>query len=83
MATDIRSIYARDTYIGSICAVGTWIRCTSVRGAYTGCIYVRSAFARGVKPKILAGSEVILAGPDVNNCYLMELVFASINGVSC
>lgn len=65
MAASIRNTYVRDTYIGSNCAMNTWIWCTTIGNAYTRNIYISGAYIRDIKPKILARSELILRSPGI------------------
>lgn len=85
IATSIRSTYARDISIVSICVVGTWISSLGIGGARTQYICARDAFAWGVEPGALIGSKVTLAGPKINDCgflSFMGYIFASTEEVS-
>ena len=86
MAANIKSISARNTYISSTYAVGTWIGCAGIRGACTRCICARGAFAESVKSKALAKLEVILIGLELNDCCFLSFIgwiFTSIERISC
>ena len=82
MTADIESICAKDTCIGSTCAVGTWIGCAGIGSACTRSICARGVFAGDVKLRALARLGVILAGLGVYDCCFIGLVFALIDGVS-
>ena len=86
MAADIRITYAKDICIGSIYAIGTWIKCADIMSACTECIYTSNVFVKDVEPKTLVESEVILAGLGINNyCFQLSirLTFTSIEKLSC
>ena len=70
MAASIGSICAKDTCIGSTCAMGIWIGCAGVGGTCTGYICARGIFAGNVEPRELARSGVILigTGAGINDC---------------
>lgn len=70
MIANIRSTYARNTYIRNICAVGIWIKHASIRAIFTEGICAQNACIDGVEIRVLAGLEIILVGQQVNDYYL-------------
>lgn len=95
MAVNIESIYTRNTCIGNIYAVNTWIKYDNVGGTCTRSIFICFAFIQDIESRTLAGLRVILVDMSrnfsntdigVNDYYFwlfMELVFTSIDGMSC
>ncbi len=67
MVADIRSTCAKNTSIGSTCAVGTLIGCIGIGDACTGDICAKTTSVGSVEPRVLAGLGVILANLWVNN----------------
>lgn len=55
MTAGIKNTYAKDTYIGNTCAIGTWIRCTSIGGVDIGGICAKSALIRDIELRALVG----------------------------
>lgn len=66
MTFNIRNINTRDTCINSIYIINTWIQCIDIGGTYTKDIYTRNALIRGIEPKVLIESKLILANIGVN-----------------
>lgn len=95
VATDIRSICAKDTCISSSYTFSTWIGCFGVGSTCIKGICTRGTSIRGVEPRPLAISgiiwhikdiEPIRAGLGVIVCYFrlsMKLIFAFTKEMSC
>lgn len=70
MAASIRNTCTRDTYIGSIYAMGTQIGCASIKDACIRGIYTKNIFVEDIELRVFVGLGVILISQKINNCYL-------------
>ena len=78
MAFNNRSIYTKNTCIGNIYAVGTYIGYIDIKNTCTGYSCARDVFAEGVEPSALARLRVILVDLGVNDCcfiLFMKFIF--------
>lgn len=57
---DIGSTSIKDTFIGGIYIIATWIRYAGIKGTYTRDICTRSALVRDIEPKALIRLRIIL-----------------------